>query len=167
MTIEYSFKTHRLGFRLLNEEDIKHFEKLDAESKAEKYLPELQNLERFASRITEFISQYRNKGLPCFTIFDLETGQYAGSCGFSPFGEHEIEVGYIFLKKFWGKGFATETLDGLLKWAKKNIEVEYIIGYTFAEHAASCKVMEKCGMKLYKTDMIQGIECRFYRAKIK
>lgn len=163
---KYLFETPRLGFRLLNEEDIQNFEKLDSDEKLERYLPELQNLDRFASRISEFINQYQNKGLPCFAIIELETGNYAGGCGFAPM-EKGAEVGYIFLKNYWGKGYATESLAALLKWAKKNLDSEYIIAYTFAEHVASCRVLEKAGMKFYKVDGVKGIQCRFYHKKNK
>lgn len=167
MSDNYLFSTHRLGFRLLTDKDIAMFAELDHEATAEKFLPEKNEINRFASRIGEFITQYQARGLPCFTIIDLETDEYAGSCGFAPNEIGEVEVGYIFLKKYWGKGFATETLDALIKWAKKNLDVEYIIGYTVAEHLASCRVMEKCGMKFYKNDVAKGVLCRFYHVKVK
>lgn len=168
MAEEHLFKTNRLGFRLLTEEDIQFFRKLDDETFAlEQKTNNDQALDRFAARISDFIDEYRKGGLPCFTIIELNSHDLVGSCGFSPVASGDVEVRYVFHKKYWGKGFATETLVSLLRWAQDNLENEYIIGYTIAEHTASCHVMEKSGMTYYKTDVADGVECRFYRFKNK
>lgn len=78
---------------------------------------------------------------------------------------NEVEVGYLLHKNYWGKGYATEALNALLNWAKKNIKRQYIIAFAPTHHVASQRVMEKCGMTLYKTDIAHGVECKFYRIK--
>lgn len=64
-----------------------------------------------------------------------------------------------------GKGYDTEALNALLNWAKKNISRQYIISFAPTQNVASQRVMEKCGMALYKTDIAHGVECKFYKIK--
>lgn len=62
-------------------------------------------------------------------------------------------------------GYASEALQGLLNWSKKNIKADFIIAFAPIEHKASHRVMEKCGMHYYKDGIGHGIECKFYRIK--
>jgi RimJ/RimL family protein N-acetyltransferase len=52
--------------------------------------------------------------------------------------DNEVEVGYLLHKNYWGKGYATEALNALLNWAKKNISHQYIIAFAPTQHVASC-----------------------------
>lgn len=58
-------------------------------------------------------------------------------------------------------------LEAIHKWAKQNINPNYIIAYAPVEHIASQRVMQKCGMQHYKDDVAKGVACRFYRVKNK
>ncbi len=50
-------------------------------------------------------------------------------------------------------------------FGEKDINVDYIIAFADTGNIGSTRVMEKCGMTYYKTDIAKGIECRFYRIK--
>ncbi len=58
-------------------------------------------------------------------MFLNETEEFVGRCGFGLDETGEIEVGYLIHKKFWGNGYASEALEALIIWAKKNIKVDY------------------------------------------
>lgn len=166
MTREYLFTTERLGFELLKEEHLEYLATLDSDPDVRRFFPDgVANREQIQARMREFISYYEEHQLPIFVIFELETGEFVGRAGFILLDTGEIEVGYVFHKHSWGKGYATETLQALLKWAKKNVQAEYIVAYTVTEHTASLKVLEKCGMKFYKKEEVKGMECRFYQIK--
>jgi [ribosomal protein S5]-alanine N-acetyltransferase len=98
-------------------------------------------------------------------MFELDSGEFVGRCGFGPIETGEIEVGYLLHKKFWGKGLASEVLTTLLEWAKQNINADYIIAFAPIEHLASQRVMQKCGMEHYKNDNAKGVACCFYRVR--
>lgn len=165
---DYLFKTQRLGFRYLEREHLSYLAPLDSDSDVRQFFPDgVATKEQISKRLDEFLGYHKELGLPVFVIFNLDTGDFVGRAGFAPVVTGEIEVGYVFHKHCWGQGYATETLSALLKWAKKHIDADYIIAYTVTEHAASQRVMEKCGMKFYKKDAVKGVECRFYRIKNK
>lgn len=157
-------QTQRLGMRLLQLEHIDYLAKLHSDPDVRKYFPDgTQDREQTKARMNDFISFYKNKGLPCFVLFELDSGEFVGRAGFGLVESGEVEVGYVLHKKFWGKGYASEVMMALLGWAKKNLDQDYIIAYAPVEHLASLRVMQKCRMEEYKNEISNGIHCRFYR----
>lgn len=163
---KFSLKTQRLGLRPLKNTDIEYLEALDGDPKARRYFPNgAQTREQIIDRIKQFLSYGKEKGLPSFVIFELDSKEFVGRVGFAPLENGEIEIGYILDKKFWGKGYASEALHALLDWAKKHIKADYIVAYAVEDNIASFRVMEKSGMEFYKHDIGKGVPCKFYRIK--
>ena len=82
----------------------------------------------------------------------------------------ETDIGYRFLPEYWGKGIATESCIPLLQYGFDDLELEQIVGLTYPENIASCKVLEKIGMKKYKNGHLPGddkecIWCRKQNSK--
>lgn len=55
------------------------------------------------------------------------------------------EVGYWIGRPFWGRGFATEALDGALGWASRAWKRRALVAGHFADNPASGRVLEKAG----------------------
>lgn len=72
-----------------------------------------------------------------------------GDAGFKgkPNSRKEVEVGYGFLEAYWGMGYATEAVGGLIDWAFQTSTVEKVIAETDYDNAASIRVLEKNQMK--------------------
>lgn len=163
---KYLIKTKHLGLRLLETEDIHFLDKLESDPEVKQFFPNgTRNRHQTKMMIKKFISYYEGKGLPCMMVFELQSGEFAGRSGFGITKDGDIEVGYVFHKKFWGKGYASEAVTALLQYAKKHISAEYIIAYADSNNIGSIRVMKKCGMEYYKTDNDQGVECQFYRIR--
>ena len=104
-----------------------------------------QNLE---IAITESKSKNREKYF--FAIENKETGTFIGSVGYTvaqvtPVGK-SVGVGYFILPKFHGKGYITEALKEVIKFAFEDNEVYRICTGCLAENRASERVMQKCGL---------------------
>ncbi|KTC76951.1 GNAT family N-acetyltransferase [Legionella brunensis] len=162
----YVIETKHLGLRLIEKEDIKYLEDLDKDPAVKEYFPEgTLSYREIKDYIEECLHNYERKQLPCFVIFKLQTNEFLGEAYFDEIDHGEIKVGYLFHKKFWNKGYATEVLSALLKWAKENIAAEYIIAYADKKNKPSFRVMKKCGMEYYKEGHYLDMECYFYRIK--
>lgn len=159
----YLLKTSRTGLRLLQAEDILLLEPLEKDADVRHFLDGPVNKSKTQKMIKKFMRNYQRLGLPCFLVFDLETGGFIGRAGFGMTLSKEIEVGYVFHKQLWRQGFATEILHSLLKWAQENISAAYIIAYAAQENIGSWRAMEKCGMTHYKTENVKGLICKFYK----
>ena len=60
--------------------------------------------------------------------------------------EGDIEIGYILKKSAWGKGYATEACERLLKFAFEEAPLEEVVAAIHPDNAASRRVLEKCGL---------------------
>lgn len=166
-TMNIEIKTKHLNLKLLEEKDLPWLAELNQDPEVRQFFPDgIQDTEQTERRMRDFISWYDEKGLPCFVMFLSDSKEFVGRCGFGPVETGEIEAGYLLLKKFWGRGFATEALAALLEWAKHHIKTEYIIAFAPVDHIASQRVMQKCGMEHYKNDLAHGVECCFYRFEL-
>ncbi len=60
------------------------------------------------------------KKISKFLVLHKETSEPIGTCGLAPYlldGQEEMELGYRFCLKHWGKGYATEASHALLDYA--------------------------------------------------
>lgn len=83
--------------------------------------------------------------------------------------DRRIEIGYVIHPDHHNRGYATEVLEAVIS-DLFSMGFEEVATGTFADNAASRRVMEKCGMNLIeKTDDIQyrgGLHrCVFYSIK--
>ena len=66
-----------------------------------------------------------------------------------------IEIGYLIVPEYQGRGFATEAVGACIDELFR-MGFEHIVAGFFAENIASCRVMQKCGM--HKIDLEDDIE---------
>ncbi len=59
-------------------------------------------------------------------------------------GEHE--VGFRTCPPYWGRGYATEIVRGLLRHGFETVNAEVIVGLAMPENTASRRVLQKVGM---------------------
>jgi [ribosomal protein S5]-alanine N-acetyltransferase len=162
----YLFEVDHLGFRPIVENDLKYLLMLDADPETMSFFPGgVRAHEEIASNINKYMHNYKEKGYSTFVVFDTCTHEFIGRAGFGDI-ENEIEVGYLVLKKYWGKGYASRILKILLGWAKINIKKDKIIAFTPINHLASERVMQKAGMSFSKKGIMKGVECVIYEYKL-
>lgn len=160
---EYLFSSKRLGFRLIEDTDFEMLKALDMDPAVRAHFPEgVLTPAQIKERIATNKASFRINGFGDFAAVDIESGQFTGRAGFAAMQGGDIEVGYVFMKRYWGRGLAQESLRALLAWARDNLDVPRILAYAPRQHSASFNVMKKAGMQYLKTDVTRGVECDFY-----
>jgi RimJ/RimL family protein N-acetyltransferase len=158
----------RLGFRMLEDQDLQNLMRLDMNPEVRAFFPEgVSTPEQLRQKIIRSRKSFLQKGFGEFSVTDLKTNEFLGRAGFAELKNGEIEVGYLLLKEYWGKGIATEALCALLDWAGKTLSVPRIVAYAPNNHQASIGVMKKAGMRYLKTEPSHGVECTFYEFPLK
>ena len=59
-----------------------------------------------------------------------------------------LDFGYALLPEFWGQGYATEALSGILKIGFERLGADLIFGECDSNNLASGRVMEKAGLHM-------------------
>lgn len=163
----FLFTSERLGFRLIDDTDFNALKELDMDPEVRAQFPEgILTSEQIKERISKNKLSFKENGFGDFAAVDLESGQFVGRAGFAPVDGGEIEVGYVLLRQFWGRGLAQESLRALLNWARENLDIPRIVAYAPKQHSASFNVMKKSGMRYFKTEKTRGVECDYYEYQL-
>jgi ribosomal-protein-alanine N-acetyltransferase len=67
------------------------------------------------------------------------------------------------MKKFWGKGYATEAAWACTEYGFHRLNLQRIVGRALPGNLASIKVLEKCGMKFLREEIMQGYLHKTYQ----
>lgn len=93
------------------------------------------------------------------------TQEFIGWCGLKTRPErNEIDLGYRFIKKAWGNGYATEASYACLKYGFEKLDLQRIVGRAMPENMASLRVLEKCGMQYIGEEIVDGHPAKTYEA---
>lgn len=82
-----------------------------------------------------------------WAVIEKSNGKIIGSCGFARREMKEVELGYLFARQSWGKGFATEAAGACLEYGFRNLGFEIVIALTDVDHIKSQRVLEKIGFR--------------------
>jgi RimJ/RimL family protein N-acetyltransferase len=61
--------------------------------------------------------------------------------------DEKWELGYVLARLYWGNGYMTEAVRGLVHWALKQKQIYRIWAVCDVDNIASSRVMEKAGMQ--------------------
>lgn len=101
-----------------------------------------------------------------FAVFQKQDNEFVGVVKLVDFEHFEMEVGYMLLPEYWGKGFATDMLNYLIELARIKFPESDLIGIVDPENPASIKVLEKFGFRLYKIGVIDDLDAAYYKLNI-
>lgn len=77
---------------------------------------------------------------------DDRADELIGSCGaFAADGDPALEIGFWFGRPYWGQGYATEAVQGLMDWAGVELGPTLFRADHFADNPASGGVLRKLG----------------------
>ena len=145
-------KSKRLEIRFVNKSDLKLIHNLLILPETDRFntlgLP--KNLEVTKSFSDEWMKSMQKERIInyTFTILDKQNGKFIGLFGLN-LGRKIYKSGEVWYKlypKFWGKGFATESLNCMLNFCLKDLKLHRIEAGCAVDNIASYKVMEKAGM---------------------
>lgn len=146
-------ETERLILREMDMSDLGGMFELDSDPEVLKFIgiPAFTRVEQSEAMINELLLQYKENGIGRWAVVDKATGDFLGWSGLKFYKEsinnHQnfYELGYRFMKKYWGKGYATETAKAWLQYGFEELNADAIYAMTELEHFASKNVLEKVG----------------------
>lgn len=142
-------ETARLLIRPMKDEDAIHLFELNSDPEVVKYTGDTQSLnvaEAFRILTERVYPQFQQYKMGRFTVL-LKDGTYLGWCGLKYFPENgEVDLGYRFHKRHWGKGYATESSQAVLSYGFETLKLKKIIARAMPENIGSIKVMQNLGM---------------------
>jgi len=74
-------------------------------------------------------------------------GDAIGACEISLTSSTSAEIGYVLARRYWGRGYATELAQRLIRLAFEDLGVERVDSTVDVENVRSMGVLEKAGMR--------------------
>jgi ribosomal-protein-alanine N-acetyltransferase len=107
----------------------------------------VRDLEGAKGYIERTRASYAANGFGLWRADLKATGEAAGLCGLvKREGLDHPDVGYAFLERFWGRGYAAETAAASLAYGRDAIGLATIVAITTPSNKGSIAVLEKIGM---------------------
>lgn len=107
----------------------------------------LQKIEEAEKMLERVFENYEKNGFSRYAVVEKSSGKLIGSCGFVLLNNGEIELGYLFAKDSWGKGFATEAATACVEYGFEKLGFKKLVALTDIDHTETHKVLEKAGFK--------------------
>ena len=151
-------RTRRLLLRRFTLRDAADVLEYGSDSKTLKYLvwQGVRNLEEAA----QSISGYYLAGQGIYAIELGENQKCIGCIDLRIDPEHEkTGFGYVLNRRYWGKGYMTETLGAILHLCFESLGLNRVESNHYRGNEASGAVMKKCGMK-YEGTGIQEVKVK-------
>jgi RimJ/RimL family protein N-acetyltransferase len=93
-------------------------------------------------------ASYAKNGFGLWLVTLKETGESIGMCGLIKRDTLEdVDIGYAFLPRFWGKGYAVEAARAVKDYAKEVIGLKRLVAIVDPANESSIRVLEKIGLK--------------------
>ena len=148
---EVILATPRLTLRSWRETDRDAFAALNADPEVMRDLGGPFVRADSDAKFDRYRATFRRNGFSRLAIEERQ-GAFAGYAGIMPAGpDHplgpHIEIGWRLTSALWGKGYATEAAEAVLRDAFERLGLAEILAYTAAENVRSQAVMERLGMQ--------------------
>lgn len=152
-------ETERLLLREIVPGDAEEMFKLDTDPEVHTYLGKspIKSMEQAKTNITFIRNQYIANGIGRWAVIEKRTKSFIGWAGLKfitePINEKTkyYDLGYRLIKKYWGKGYASEAAKAALAYGFENLELTEIYGMAQTGNLASINVLEKIGLRRLET----------------
>lgn len=151
MTPDWPLQTERLVLRPYSEDDFDALHELYSDQTVVQWLYDgpatLDDTRARLDRCLERVGLTETTGLSAAVT--LPDGTYAGGLvlWYASFEHRGAEIGYSFLPRHQGNGYAVEATRALLDWAFAAAGVHRVVARLEARNVPSARVAEKLGMR--------------------
>ncbi len=146
-------QTERMVLRRMEMADVDDLMGIFSDPMAMRYYPGTKSRQEAEEWVRRILGSYRDYGFGLWVAVLENSGEFAGQCGLTVQeveGKDEVEIGYLFLRKFWGRGLATEAARAARDHGFHTLGYERLVSLIDPGNLASRRVAERVGLTLEK-----------------
>ena len=103
------------------------------------------------------VASYEKFGFGLYAVELKQSGETLGICGLLKRETLEdVDVGFAFLRKFWGRGYASESAEAVMNYGWNTVGLNRIVAITAPKNHDSIKLLEKLGLRFEKMIQMPG-----------
>jgi RimJ/RimL family protein N-acetyltransferase len=112
-----------------------------------RHVGEPQDIGKTWDMLARVIGHWFLRGFGGWSVQEKETGAIIGRVGLMyPEGNPAVEIGWVFARETWGKGYASEAGRAALDYAFDVVKAPRVIARVYTGNAGSIAVAKKLGM---------------------
>ena len=157
--------TNRLELRPYVPDDIPGIHTvLYGDVRARRLTGGVSSLAETQETIERYITLQERNGYSFWAVIEQKTGELVGEAGLKLLDDTgpEVELGYAFAPQAWGKGFATEAGEAVLRAAFGELRLSLVVAVTEVENAISQQVLAKLGFRQEGQRLSYGKELPYF-----
>jgi len=157
---EFRIHTQRLMLRPFDEQDCEAMLRIQSNPPMTRYTPDepWKDIDDAYNFLNFAKSLYNDEAIIegfryFFAVVERNSMEVIGYCGLGgpEFDRTITELFYSIDVDHWGRGYATETANALLKYGFNELNLDKIVGFAEEDNIASLRVLEKVGLKRKKS----------------
>ena len=138
-----NLETERLIIRDFKLSDIDDLYEIFSDDEVMEYIEPVYDRNKTLNFLKEFCIEHKG----AFACVNKENEKVIGYIIFNEYEDKVYELGWIFNKEYWGKGYAYESCDVVIKYAFSEMKIHKIFAETI-DNIKSVNLMKKLGMQL-------------------
>ena len=163
-------RTQRLIIREITNEDANNLAKVLADPIVMQYSTVgVHTKEQVDDYIANCKNQYHLNGYGQWAIYDTTNDEFVGVCGLNKHkaeADDIIHINYRLATEQQGKGYAVESVLGVLDFAKNILALNAIHALIEPENTSSVKVVNRTGFKFVKSSIFRGFTVDIYQVDL-
>ena len=97
------------------------------------------------------VASYARNGFGLCLVQLKESNESIGMCGLIKRDALEdVDIGYAFLPRYWSKGYASESVQAVMEYARNTVRLNRVVAIVDPNNAGSIRVLEKAGLRYEK-----------------
>jgi RimJ/RimL family protein N-acetyltransferase len=164
-------ETKNLILRELMPSDAEGMFELDSNPLVHRYLGNspVKSIEASQTAIENIRQQYVERGIGRWAAIEKSSGDFIGWSGLKLNTEQEFnnkidfyDIGYRFIPRYWGKGYATESAVASLDYAFNTLNLKTVVGMAEIENLASNRILQKIGLNYIEDFLFEDVMVSWY-----
>jgi RimJ/RimL family protein N-acetyltransferase len=150
-------ETTRLRLRPASIGDLETWHAISRDAEQAWFGETRSTLEDARANLEKQVRHQERHGFALWAVELRQTGEMIGVTGLRHLADGpEVEVGYRFLERCWGNGYATEAARASIAFGFDELGLERIVAVALPDNRASRRVMEKCGLTFVGVTHVYG-----------
>lgn len=163
---QLTIETKRLILRPFTIDDIEPSYEMNLDEDVSKYTGDggVVSKKEIERRIKENVfGDYKKYGFGRLAVVLKAENKFIGFTGLKYLDDlGEVDLGYRFMKAYWGKGIATEAALASLKLGFVSLELNKIIAMVLPENRGSIRILDKLNFKYDRDILEDGLVAKVY-----
>ncbi|AUG29730.1 MULTISPECIES: GNAT family N-acetyltransferase [Microbacterium] len=146
--------TSRLDLREMTDDDLPALRRILQDPRAMRAYEGAFSEEETRQWLDRQVQRYHDDGHGLWAVVHRDSGEMIGQCGITRQRidlDEVVEVGYLFERAHWHRGYAVEAASACRDWAFATLPIDELYAKVRATNVASMNVAIRLGMTVRRT----------------